>query len=965
MPIRMPLITPKNERASFVVQRAARARSVPLVVPAVVERALATPGRALDTAARERLETRFGHHLARIAVQPRAANDGVTIVAAEDASEREADEVAKFGRMKSPLRRFSLGEVRIHTDASAVASARALHALAFTVGRDIFFDTGQYAPGTQAGEQLLAHEVAHVVQQTRARQAVPVIQRKQASKGLPPADALQVALNGDDDAVRDLTNNTAWAEVKLDPKQSATLMEHLLVGFTGDDDEEAGLKVLNKDIDQGILDPTLLELNRRGRLGQLLDDYHGEEYRQLLKLLSNNILDIKVKFFYLDLFINMTWVREHEERAIVRLLDKTSLSDRARLLETEFREEELRKAIDTDEVSVRYEELVKEALGERAKKIYKEQKEWRKIFDEQVERCKPKGMSGARAKELWKAALVDLEKELAKGLIEYTDAVLHEVIRPFGEPDPSKLAEINRAYRKQTDQLLERKRAEFCSELKWNLEFNRDLNEAFGTVWTVEDLRKMDEILAKIPPEILHANPDFKIFEREAKRASEPWLWGESDSSGGVITILHEVNFKTTAHELGHMVHDAQPSLLTEFTKISQWELLDTAKIDALKKGDKKNDPDFDKLLARLEEKRKKDGSSRAECGEEYKDGFFYLYNRYGGGYYRHPAKLPEGSDFITDYAGTHPKDDFAESFAYYFVNPDKLQRKAYAKKFKFMHIEVFVKFWLEKQRRDVSAQFAKIHKDAMPRPMYGTDLYDDIIQQYVDPLYDELTEAWTQQAEAKVKEVEADKKSQLMPLKGSTEVQKVAEPYLAQLRDLSALGGQILKVYSGFLGELEAVGLFLDPALQDAYNDLHAKLADELKTKLWAEFEPLADRIRKGERITRPKWQEVETLKAQYAQAANVFEPYLPVYAQVLKARPEFSYFVMDILRKYTAKSPQWEKIRLFAVERIKALMQMQTDMVTAVRKGKPFDPAVFKDPKPLLEQYKKEVADFAKTVK
>jgi hypothetical protein len=62
-------------------------------------------------------------------------------------------------------------EVRVHTNASAAESARTINALAYTVGRDMVFGTGQYAPETSEGRRLIAHELAHVVQQVgwRAR----------------------------------------------------------------------------------------------------------------------------------------------------------------------------------------------------------------------------------------------------------------------------------------------------------------------------------------------------------------------------------------------------------------------------------------------------------------------------------------------------------------------------------------------------------------------------------------------------------------------------------------------------------------------------------------------------------------------------------------------------------------------------------------------------------------------------
>lgn len=55
-------------------------------------------------------------------------------------------------------------KVRIHADERAADSAREVGALAYTVGRHIVFGEGQYAPGSSAGRQILAHELAHSVQ---------------------------------------------------------------------------------------------------------------------------------------------------------------------------------------------------------------------------------------------------------------------------------------------------------------------------------------------------------------------------------------------------------------------------------------------------------------------------------------------------------------------------------------------------------------------------------------------------------------------------------------------------------------------------------------------------------------------------------------------------------------------------------------------------------------------------------
>jgi hypothetical protein len=58
-----------------------------------------------------------------------------------------------------------LSAVRVHTDANAGRAARAEGAAAFAFGSDVVFAPGRYAPETAAGKRLLAHELAHVVQQ--------------------------------------------------------------------------------------------------------------------------------------------------------------------------------------------------------------------------------------------------------------------------------------------------------------------------------------------------------------------------------------------------------------------------------------------------------------------------------------------------------------------------------------------------------------------------------------------------------------------------------------------------------------------------------------------------------------------------------------------------------------------------------------------------------------------------------
>jgi len=89
----------------------------------VVHDVLRSPGRPLDAGVRAVMEPRFGHNFAH---------------------------------------------VRVHSDARAADSADALGAFAYTAGPHIVFGAGQYAPHTEGGRSLLAHELAHVVQQNRS-----------------------------------------------------------------------------------------------------------------------------------------------------------------------------------------------------------------------------------------------------------------------------------------------------------------------------------------------------------------------------------------------------------------------------------------------------------------------------------------------------------------------------------------------------------------------------------------------------------------------------------------------------------------------------------------------------------------------------------------------------------------------------------------------------------------------------
>ena len=115
---------PDVRSAPLRIQRFPRQSSGQMdAAPASVDRAIASAGRPLEPALRQDMESRFGH---------------------------------------------DFSTVRVHSGAAAEQSARDVNAHAYTVGHDIVFGAGRFAPATHEGRRLIAHELAHVVQQSGA-----------------------------------------------------------------------------------------------------------------------------------------------------------------------------------------------------------------------------------------------------------------------------------------------------------------------------------------------------------------------------------------------------------------------------------------------------------------------------------------------------------------------------------------------------------------------------------------------------------------------------------------------------------------------------------------------------------------------------------------------------------------------------------------------------------------------------
>lgn len=106
--------------------------------------------------------------------------------------------------------------VRVHTDSHAADTAKSINARAFTVGPNIAFGAGQFAPETQPGKQILAHELTHVVQQGAATSSQQVhrtpemVQTIPIAGGMPPVTDKQDAYFDHADDVVDIQNKAVF-----------------------------------------------------------------------------------------------------------------------------------------------------------------------------------------------------------------------------------------------------------------------------------------------------------------------------------------------------------------------------------------------------------------------------------------------------------------------------------------------------------------------------------------------------------------------------------------------------------------------------------------------------------------------------------------------------------------------------------------------------------------------------------
>jgi hypothetical protein len=183
---------------------------------------------------------------------------GNTSIASDAVSNKIQETKGSGASLDTPTKNFmesrfgtDFSGVRIHTDSQAVALSSELNAQAFTVGNDVYFNTGKYSPESSEGKHLLAHELTHVVQQGTDLQRKQIqrrvidanvvttqpmltrlgLTRQEVIDAIRDADtdAIQLAQNAEDTLTTQLANAVAGNPV--DANAELILNEELGLSF--------------------------------------------------------------------------------------------------------------------------------------------------------------------------------------------------------------------------------------------------------------------------------------------------------------------------------------------------------------------------------------------------------------------------------------------------------------------------------------------------------------------------------------------------------------------------------------------------------------------------------------------------------------------------------------------------------------------------------------------------------------
>jgi hypothetical protein len=471
----------------FQALQAAKSQSA----PAAVNQVLQSPGEALDDKSRAVFEPRFGHDFSR---------------------------------------------VRIHTDQRAAQSADALHADAYTAGRDIVFGAGRYRPQSERGRTLLAHELAHVAQQsewTRPSGGFQLSRPESAPERAAEISAQRIAagLTSSHSAVAH--PGVIYRTIKDDLREA-------IAGW-GTDEEAIYTRLANADADEKtavLSDPVLMD--------DLYDDLSRSEWGKVLGLLGASG-ESRVHA------ASEGWGTDEE--AIYDALRASSVPDLKRQIQGSTMLLQLRDELSDDELG--------QALAIIAEKFYRE------------------GVNASadtyHTLMLFPGVINEACNHFAKLGIDILANVIGSL--PRGHQMPAAVVgDANTQI--ENDSNVTRVQAAF--EARWNLNLTTRAG-AGGKVpsWNVDLIRKVHRALQMVPAgHVVRAAQDIAgistgevaAFQLDALKAEQ----GSWSASTGTIRVGTEFGNVAglTRHEVGHAIDDYLGAKTEAFKKdaINGWD---------------------------------------------------------------------------------------------------------------------------------------------------------------------------------------------------------------------------------------------------------------------------------------------------------------------------------------------------------------------------------------------------------
>lgn len=545
--------------------------------------------------------------------------------------------------------------VRVHTDAKAVESAQEVNALAYTVGRDVFFGVGHYRPQTQEGQRLLAHELTHVIQQ-QGTPGLAGVQRQQTAAS--PARTVQQRAQA---IITELGPLIMSDQVILDNLRGSGMEEVLR---RVDAVSEAGFTYL----------------------AWMMKRVDGEEKRTLVDMLLAGTSSADLRGRLVTICARDLYGTEYEdERLLVTLTERMSDTELYQYVVSRGTSTEaIRFMVDDRELRRRVDERIRRYTVAVS----------RGIEQEAVAELGRIGRERALAEPARGTEIVEAELTLGSDIAQAMEDLraTYEWQSQHEAPTPEARARLHREFRQEIYRLRGAYRDQFEMGLRYGVHFTTGRTGYFYSrqagvqlyrrrFWSREELARVDSILRRVPRQYLSR---IRRIQREpGVGGSAGASWDEPAETLRIFNQGFEIERErfenAVLHEIGHSTMPWRTQGSFRFLPDAAWMQLSdwrTSTRSSLGADVGLSGDDLQDVLQAL------DQQTRWSAGIHppiYRNGRAIVPDKYEP----NPGVAPNqflhydaryDDQFVSPYARRHPAEDFAESFAHFMRNPEDMR---------------------------------------------------------------------------------------------------------------------------------------------------------------------------------------------------------------------------------------------------------------------------------------------------